>query len=329
MPPRRPTDDPLTQSTPVADYPARMARTVAVLVNPTSGKGKGGRSAPELGASLHRRGIDAALLVAGSAEEALAMTRKAVADGVDAVVAAGGDGTINLALQAVADTDTPLALIPLGTGNDNARLVGLPKDDLEACVDVIDEFDVRSMDLGHVRTDDGQERWFMGVLSSGFDSCVNETANRMSWPKGEARYFIGIIKELGTFKALPYKVTIDGKVIEDKGMLVAVGNGTSYGGGMHVCAGAVPDDGLLTLTWLHELGKVTFLRVFPSVYKGTHVDHPAVSQMTGKVIRLEAPGQIVYADGERIGPLPADVTIHPGALRIVVPRTSTLGAPTP
>jgi diacylglycerol kinase (ATP) len=302
-----------------------MAPTVAVLVNPTSGKGKGGRSAPELGQLLHRRGIDAALLVAGSAEEALEMTRKAVADGVDAVIAAGGDGTINLAIQAVADTQTPLAVIPLGTGNDNSRLLGLPKDDVEACVDVVADFNVRSIDLGHVRTDDGSERWFMGVLSSGFDSCVNETANKMRWPKGEARYFIGIIKELGTFKPLPYVVTIDGEEIRDTGMLVAVGNGTSYGGGMQVCAGAVPDDGLLTLTWLHELGKVTFLRVFPSVYKGTHVSHPAVSQMTGKVIRLDAPGQIVYADGERIGPLPADVTVHPDALRVVVPRDSELG----
>ena len=164
-----------------------MALTVGVIVNPTSGKGKGGKSAPELGTLLHRRGIDAALLVAGSADEALAMARKAVADGVDAIVAAGGDGTINLAVQAVAGTDTPLAVIPLGTGNDNARLLGLPLDDLEKCVDVIADFTVRSIDLGHVVTADGSERYFLGVLSSGFDSCVNERANVMTWPKGEAR----------------------------------------------------------------------------------------------------------------------------------------------
>jgi len=296
-----------------------MTHTVAVLVNPASGKGKGGRSAAELGALLHRKGIDAALLVAGSAEESLEMARKAVADGVDAVVAAGGDGTVNLALQAVAGTQTPLAIVPVGTGNDNAALLGLPKDDLAAAVEAIAAFTVRTIDVGHVRTADGSERWFMGVLSSGFDSCVNETANNLRWPKGEARYFIGILKELRIFRPLPYTVTVDGEEIRDKGMLVAVGNGVSYGGGMKVCAGAKPDDGLFTLTWLHEVGKFEFLRVFPSVYKGTHVTHPSVSQLTGKTIRLDAPDQIVYADGERIGPLPADITMHAGGLRVIVP----------
>jgi len=302
-----------------------MAPTVAVLVNPTSGKGKGGRSAPEIGELLHRHGIDAAILVAGSAAESLQMARKAVADGVDALVAAGGDGTVNLALQAVANTNVPLAIIPVGTGNDNARLLGLPKDDIAACVQVIADFNVRTIDVGHVRTDAGDELYFMGVMSSGFDSCVNETANKMKFPKGESRYFIGILKELGTFKPLPYTVTVDGVPTKGLGMLVAVGNGTSYGGGMQVCAGAKPDDGLLTVTWLHEVGKVTFLRVFPRVYKGTHITHPSVTQMTGKVIRLDAPGQIVYADGERVGPLPAEATIHENALKVLVPAGSDLG----
>jgi diacylglycerol kinase (ATP) len=296
-----------------------MALTVAVLVNPTSGKGKGGKSAPEVADLLHRRGVDAALIVAGSAAESLEMTRAAVDKGVDAVIAAGGDGTVNLALQAVAGTDTPLGIVPLGTGNDNADHIGLKKSDIDGAVAAIAAFTVRSIDVGHVVTTDGNSRWFMGVLSSGFDSCVNETANRLSWPKGEARYVVGILKELRTFSALPYVVTIDGEVVRGSGMLVAVGNGTSYGGGMRVCEGARLDDGLFTVTWLHEVGKLEFLRVFPRVYKGTHIDHPSVTQHTGRSIRLEAPDQIVYADGERIGPLPADITLHPGALRVIVP----------
>lgn len=303
-----------------------MPITVGVIVNPTAGKGKGRKSAQELAELLHRKGIDAALLVAGSADEALSMARKAVADGVDAIVAAGGDGTINLGVQAVAGTDTPLAVIPAGTGNDNARMLGLPLDDLDACVDVIADYTVRSLDIGHVQCADGSQRWFLGVLSSGFDSNVNERANRMRWPKGEARYMIGIVAELGTFKPVPYRVTIDGEELSGTGMLVAVGNGTSYGGGMRVCEGARPDDGEFTLTWLHEVGKIEFLRVFPSVYKGTHVDHHSVSQHNGAHITLEAPDQVVYADGERIGPLPAEIELHPGALKVIVPRDSDLGA---
>lgn len=300
-----------------------MTKTVAVIVNPLAGRGKGAKTAPEIGASLHRNGIDAALLLAGSPEEALEMARKAVADGVDAVVAAGGDGTVNLALQAVAGTDTPLGIIPVGTGNDNANLLGIA--DLAAGIKALSDFNVKSIDVGHVATADGSELWFMGVLSSGFDSCVNERANKMRWPKGELRYLIGILAELGTFKPIPYEVEIDGESFSEHGMLVAVGNGVSYGGGMKVCEGAAPDDGLFTITWLKKASKFDFLRVFPSVYKGTHIEHHSVEQHTGRSVRIDAPGQIVYADGERVGPLPAEIELFEHKLRVIVPAGSSIG----
>ena len=302
-----------------------MTKTVAVIINPISGRGKGGKLGPKVGTGLHRRGIDAALLVAGSAEETLHMARAAVADGVDALVAAGGDGTVNLALQAVAGTDTPLGIVPLGTGNDNASLIGLDGD-LGSALDTIADFDVRSIDVGSVRTIDGTERWFMGVLSSGFDSNVTERANNMRWPKGDLRYLFGIVAELSTFKPVPYVIQVDDVVLRGRAMLVAVGNGTSYGAGMQVCAGAKPDDGLFNLTVLKAIGKFEFLRTFPKVYKGTHFEHEEVEQYQGKKLRLEAPDQIVYADGERIGPLPADIEMFPGALKVLVPRGSALGS---
>lgn len=301
-----------------------MTKTVAVIINPKSGKGKGGKSSVAVAAGLHRRGVNAAMLVAGSPEEAQEMARAAVADGIDALVSAGGDGTVNLALQVVAGTSTPLGIIPLGTGNDNAELIGLDGD-LDKALDAIADFDVRTIDLGHVRTSDGATRWFMGVLSSGFDSAVNERANQMRWPKGDARYLVGIVAELATFKPVPYVIRIDDVEIRGRGMLVAVGNGTSYGGGMKVCAGAEQDDGLFNLTFLKEVGKLEFLRTFPKVYKGTHFEHEEVDQFQGRSVRLEAPDQIVYADGERIGPLPADIEMHPGALQVIVPRDKNPG----
>lgn len=297
-----------------------MTKTVAVIINPESGKGKGGKSAPEVGAALHRRGIDAALILAGSAAEALEMTRKAVAEGADAVIAAGGDGTVNLALQAVAGTDTPLGIIPLGTGNDNAELIGVADGGIEGAIDVIADFHVRTLDAARVKTADGVEAWFMGVMSSGFDSAVTERANNMTWPKGDMRYNVAILAELASFKAVPFQIDVDGQRVQDRAMLVAVGNGHSYGGGMRVCAGAEPDDGELTLTMLKEAGKLKFLRLFPRVYKGTHVEHVLVEQFHGRKVHIEAPGQIVYADGERIGPLPADIECVPGALRVLAPR---------
>jgi diacylglycerol kinase (ATP) len=300
-----------------------MSRTVAVIVNPLAGRGKGGKNAPEIASELHRNGIDAALLLAGSAEEALDMARKAVVEGVDAVVAAGGDGTVNLALQAVAGTSTPLAIIPVGTGNDNANLLGIS--DVSEAIKALVDFNVKSIDVGHVATSDGTKLWFMGVLSSGFDSCVNERANKMRWPKGELRYLIGVLAELGTFKPILYQVEIDGEKFSDHGMLVAVGNGDSYGGGMRVCEGAAPDDGLFMITWLKKASKFDFLRVFPRVYKGTHIEHHSVEQHAGRSVRIDAPGQIVYADGERVGPLPAEIELFTDKLQVIVPTGSSIG----
>jgi diacylglycerol kinase (ATP) len=296
-----------------------MARTVAILLNPVSGKGATGRRGPELLQSFARRGVEARLLMGESADHALELARRAVADGIDALVAAGGDGTINTALQAVACTDTPLGIVPLGTGNDNARLLGLPRKDPDEAVDVVCRFRPRAVDVASVTTADGAMRYFLGVLSAGFDSLVTERANQMTWPKGDARYILAMLAELRTFAPCDFTITIDGQVLQDRGMLAAVGNGVSYGGGMRVCEGAVIDDGLLQVTWLHESSKLHFVTTFPKVFKGTHIADPGVTQHSGRRIRIEAPGQLAYADGDRMGELPIDIEVHPGGLRVLTP----------
>lgn len=292
---------------------------VVLLVNPTSGGGRGARNAPIAAARLRDRGIEVVEVAGGSAAESAELARAALRAGADALVACGGDGTVHLAVQLIAESDTPLGIIPVGTGDDNARTLGLPLGDAAAAADVVADGHSRVVDLGHVSTADGIERWFLGVMSSGFDSLVNERANRMSWPKGQLRYLVATVAELSVFKPLRYKVDIDGTSHDGSAMLVAVGNGRSYGGGMLVCPGALVDDGLLSVTFLGEVSKPTFLRVFPKVFKGTHVEHPAVRELSGAQVRLEAAGQICYADGERVGPLPIDVRVVPGAMRAIVP----------
>ena len=141
----------------------------------------------------------------------------------------------------------------------------------------------------------------------------------MRWPRGASRYNVAILAELRVFTAVPFTVVLDGVPLETEAMLVAVGNGTSYGGGMQVCPGALVDDGLLSVTVLGRLSKVEFLRVFPRVYKGTHVLHPAITVHTARTVRLEAPGVVAYADGEYVAPLPVEVTCVPGALTVLVP----------
>jgi diacylglycerol kinase (ATP) len=287
---------------------------VALIVNPTSGKGRGARSGSVAAARLRELGVGVHELTSRDAAHVRELADRAVTEGHDAVVAVGGDGMVHLVLQALAGTGRPFGIVPAGSGNDFARLLGIAPHDPVAAADVIAAEHVRELDAGRVG-----EQWFASVLSSGFDSNVNERGNAMTWPRGAMRYNLAILAELRVFRPMPFRIVLDDAVVETEAMLVAVGNGVSYGGGMKVCPDASPDDGLLDVTVLGPLGKVEFLRVFPSVYKGTHVQHPAVSQYRSRSVRLETPLAVAYADGEYLAPLPVDVTCVAGAVQVLVP----------
>jgi diacylglycerol kinase (ATP) len=301
---------------------------LALIANPASGRGRGARLAPEADRLLQGRGIDTVLLWSSSGPDVERLAREAVAGthgSVDAVIACGGDGTVHAVVQAVAGTGVTMGILPVGTGDDNARNLGLPIDDVAAAVEVLSAGSTRVIDAAHVVCEGGVERWFLAVLSTGFDSNVNERANHMAWPKGQQRYTMAMLRELGSFRAVPYRLEVDGVEHTGRGMLLSIGNGPGYGGGMLICPSAQIDDGVLDLTWLAEVSKPTFLRAFPRVFRGTHVNLPYVTELRGQRIRVEATGQVAYADGERVGPLPIDITAVPGALRVLTPA-GTLAA---
>jgi diacylglycerol kinase (ATP) len=291
-----------------------VSRRIALLVNPTSGKGRGARLAGPVADRLRAGGAEPVTVIGRDADEAFDKVRVTVADGVDAVVAVGGDGLVNMALQVVAGTEVPLGVVPAGTGNDFARALRLDIDDPAANVAHVLRDEPRRVDLGRVAG-----RWFAGVLGSGFDSMVNERANRMTWPHGRARYNVAILAELRVFRPVPFELVVDGEPWSTEAMLVAVGNGPSYGGGMRVCPDARLDDGLLDVTVLGPISKPEFIRVFPTVYKGTHVHHRAVTVRRARTVSLEAAGVTAYADGERVSVLPVTCEAVPHALRVFAP----------
>lgn len=300
-------------------------RHLALLANPTSGRGRGGRLVGPVAERLRAGGARVDVLVGADADAAYDLARAAVAAGVDALVALGGDGMVNLATQVVAGTGTPLGVVPAGTGNDIARLLGLPRGprlaDALAAADVVRAGRVTSLDAGRVAG-----RWFLSVLSSGFDSTVNERANRMRWPGGRWRYDVAIAAELRTFRPLPYVLELDGETWRTEAMLVAVGNGRSYGGGMLVCPDADPTDGRFDVVVVGPLSRPEFLRVFPSVFRGEHVSHPAVSVRRAATVTLAAPGMTAYADGERVSALPVTAETVPAAVQVLVPWPAGPGA---
>ena len=288
-----------------------MTRRVALVVNPTSGRGLGARIAPVVRERLAAAGLTVDVHATTCAEDVGKISAEVVASGADAVALIGGDGTIHLGAQVLAKSGMPFGVIPAGTGNDFARGIGVPLKDPAAAADLIVAGKTRTVDLAVA-----EGKFITTVVAGGFDSLVNKRANAMSWPKGNSRYTVATLAELRTFSPLEYVVTVDGEVIETKAMLVAVGTGPTYGGGLQICAGAVIDDGLLDITIIEPVSRLTLLQLFPKLSKGTHVGHPRVRALRGRSVRIESAGITAYADGEILGPLPVDVTIAPGALTV-------------
>jgi diacylglycerol kinase (ATP) len=294
-----------------------MAR-MGLMVNPTSGKNTGAQVGTAALTLLRAAGVDILDLSAADARSAMEQGRAAITSGaVDRIVVAGGDGMVHLGANLCAGTGVPLGVIAAGTGNDIARELGLPVRDAAKAVERILSGGTRVVDVVRHTTATGEDKWFLGVLAAGFDAVVNERANQLRWPKGPMRYNLAILRELPVFRAIPYGLVLDGQRIDTEAMLVAVGNGPAYGGGMRVTPGASFDDGLLDVLVLGKISTFEFLRVFPQVFKGSHVSHPAVQILQAKSVRLEASGIVSYADGERFAPLPMTMEVVPGALTVL------------
>ncbi|MET7389648.1 diacylglycerol kinase [Streptomyces sp. NPDC005529] len=296
-----------------------MTSEITLFVNPTAGRGRGAHAAQPAASVFRAAGFSVRTVLGEDAADGLVRARAAVAEGTGALVAVGGDGMANLALQAVAGTDTPFGLVPVGTGNDFARALGLPLGDPAAAAALtagaLKEDRLRAVDLGRV---DGT--WFGTVLASGFDSRVNDRGNRMRLPVGRFKYDLAMLAELAAFRPFAYRLTLDGgETREIEATLVAVGNGSSYGGGMRICPGADLGDGLFDITVVGNCGRATLLTVFPKVYRGTHVDHPVVTVHRAARVELVAAGVTGYADGEPLGALPLTAECIPGAVRVALP----------
>ncbi|CAN2198797.1 LCB5 Sphingosine kinase and enzymes related to eukaryotic diacylglycerol kinase [Candidatus Nanopelagicaceae bacterium] len=270
-----------------------------VAINPSSGHGKGATFGTRVLNFLTSNGAHYQVFSAQSAHQ----LRKEVEVALDTgdfkgVISVGGDGLAHLLLQLAVPRSIPFAVIPAGTGNDIVRTLGWSLTDIDSFLDRVLTTPAQPIDLGNVDSE-----WFAAILSTGFDSVVNERANSLSWPKGPQRYNAAIALELPKFRPIEYEITMDSLKITTDAMLIAVGNGRSYGGGMLVCPHAQLSDGLFDVMILEPVSKIEFLKVFPKVFTGTHISHPAVKTYRTKKISINADA-VAYADGERIGQAP-------------------------
>lgn len=295
------------------------SKRIVVAINPNASFGRGREVGPAVVTTLRGLGHEVTSLIEPDFAQLLEATRAAVREKPDALVVVGGDGMVNLGVTALQGTKVPLGLVPSGTGNDVARGLGIPIGDTEAAIDHLASALQRAprvIDAGSISFEGGRAR-FGCILSAGFDALVNERANRMTRPRGRSRYTIALLVELARLRPIDYTLTLDGVEHRERAMLVAVANNLSFGGGMKVAPDASLDDGLFDVVYVKPLGRLAFLRIYPRVFAGTHVTDPRVVVQRARSVRIEAAGVVAYADGERIAPLPVDIEMDAGSLRVL------------
>ena len=314
--------------------------TIHLVVNPTSGGGRGERILPTVLGRVRQAFAGRRVVVQRATD--FAHARQCVNEVVanrtddDVLVVMGGDGMMHLGINAVAGTSVPLGMIPAGSGDDLCRGLGIDVRDLDSTLDLL-SCEPRQVDLlriGRRRVDqrtgesDKSVTWVGSILATGFDARVNLRANHMTFPPGRLQYPVAVAKELSTFSPLHYRLVVDGVPRDLEAMLVAVGNTASFGGGLRMCPEAVPDDGLLDLTIIHPVRRRTLVRMFPAIYRGafTHLDE--VELLRARTVELDgtlADGTplTMMGDGEEIGPAPSTISCEPGALTVFAPAPET------
>lgn len=290
-----------------------------MIVNPRAGKGHGARAADIAERALRGAGAEVLVLSGDTAAQTRELAHRAVRERPDGVVVVGGDGTLNGIIDVLADAALPVTLVPAGTGNDLARALGIPTADPAAAATAALNGRTRRIDLGTISSQ-GASRVFLTIAALGFDAQVSERTNALRYPSGRLRYYLALVIELLRLRPTLFRVRIDGGEWQAMpGTLLAVGNTSSYGGGMPICVGARPDDGALDLVHIAPLGRLRLLALFPLLLRGTHLARPEVLARRATRVEVTAPGLVVYADGERVGAGECVVEVRGGAVRVVVP----------
>ena len=278
-----------------------------LVANETAGKGKALQFANQFTDLLSQADQEFALINEKSYEKTIEKLKAELStNSYNKVIAVGGDGLVNLCLQYLAQSGLTLGVIPAGTGNDFARAVGINEMSITEIFNLYTRTDPVKIDLGHVKSSTN-EKWFVQVLSTGFDAEVNSRANKIKRPKGKSKYTIATVRTLARFKPIDYIIDIDSRKFDQSAMLFTIANGETYGGGMRICPGASNSDGIFEILLVRPVSRFVLLTIFPKVFKGNHIPHQKIDTYRAKVVTISAPTS-AYADGEYVANLPITVT---------------------
>jgi diacylglycerol kinase (ATP) len=290
-----------------------------VILNPAAGAGRTGRRRASLEPLIRRAVSGADIEPTTGAGHATDLARRAVADGYEFLVAVGGDGTIHEVVNGMLPSDVPLAIVPTGTGNDFVRSAGLPRT-VATALAALARGAPRRVDVGHVLG-----HYYVNVAGAGFDAEVAAEINRTGRKAGgAAAYLRSVVSGLLRFRNLPLGVEVDGgRRVDGPCMLVAVGNGAAYAGGLRICPRARVDDGQLDVCTIGDVSRAAAFGILPLAFLGAHLRNPRVRYGQGRTVAVDGPPEAaVHADGEIVGRLPARFEVVPGALLIWGPEAA-------
>jgi len=291
-------------------------RSHLLLVNPHSAGGRTLKLLPEVESELRRQAVAYRMLKTETLEHGVSEALRAAEAG-EVPVVMSGDGLVGQVGGALANTETPLGIIPGGRGNDLARVLGIPKEPAGA-VAVLAKGDERVIDVGEVNG-----RRFLCVASFGFDSDANRIANEAELVKGNLVYAYAAFRAMIAWRTATFQVAVDSdEPTEFRGYSVAIANSQAFGGGMYVAPHAKLDDGLFDIVAIGDISKLRYLSNLPKVFKGSHVDGEGVTELraVGSKVSVSADREFgVYADGEHLADLPATLSLLPRALRVIAP----------
>mgnify|MGYP001163475434 FL=1 len=282
---------------------------VHLLISSFSRKGKGRESTEVILEKFGDLGVEVTLIEGETLTDIDVQLRDLVSNGIERIVVAGGDGMIHSAIQAVAQSETILGFIPIGTGNDFCRSLGYPMDIAQAIERSLG--DDYLTDLLRING-----RWAASVVTFGFSGDVNTKAEAMKWPNGPSRYTLATLAVLPSLKSQVVELVIDDIPVSLNLCLSNIANTSDFGGGMKIAPSANAFDGIADMTFVSKISRLELLRFFRKVFSGSHMDHPKVIGMRGKRIEIISSGIDLWADGELIGCSPTVVELVPKAIRL-------------
>lgn len=321
-------------------------RAVTLIANPTSAGGGAARVLDTVADGLEARGVTVERVRSRSVQHTVEAAQ-AACDRGDVVAAVGGDGMLRIVAAAIVGRPgATFAAVPAGRGNDFVGAVGLPEDPTEI-VDALADGPAVPLDTGRAVGADGIPHPFLTIAACGFDADANRRANEAPSRLGPLAYVWGMLGTMRELRPIPYRLRHDGRTVDERALTVVVANTARYGGGMRVAPDADPSDGRFDVVVVGHSGRhadrcttrdrVRLLRLFPRVFRGTHVELPEVRVERTAEIHLAADGPtVVFADGDPVGTLPMTFSVDTDGLQLIVPRTHPLAfsgsaptAPTP